>query len=119
MPGAAENAVCSGTVSPYARLNAASAAALRRYALSYLLMGFNILMGGFLTAVERPVGAICVSVGRGLAFQAAALLALAFTVGGTSIWFAPLISESVCLVVAAVFLRRFWRSPGDLADEQR
>lgn len=35
-------------------LNAASAAALRRYALSYLLMGFNILMGGFLTAVERP-----------------------------------------------------------------
>ena len=100
-------------------LNAASAAALRRYALSYLLMGFNILMGGFLTAVERPVGAICVSVGRGLAFQAAALLALAFTVGGTSIWFAPLISESVCLVVAAVFLRRFWRSPGDLADEQR
>ena len=100
-------------------LNAASAAALRRYALSSLLMGFNILMGGFLTAVERPVGAICVSVGRGLAFQAAALLALAFTVGGTSIWFAPLISESVCLVVAAVFLRRFWRSPGDLADEQR
>ena len=100
-------------------LNVASAAALRRYALSYLLMGFNILMGGFLTAVERPVGAICVSVGRGLAFQAAALLALAFTVGGTSIWFAPLISESVCLVVAAVFLRRFWRSPGDLADEQR
>ena len=100
-------------------LNAASAAALRRYALSYLLMGFNILMGGFLTAVERPVGAICVSVGRGLAFQAAALLALAFTVGGTSIWFAPLISESVCLVVAAVFLRRFWRSPGDLVDEQR
>ena len=51
--------------------------------------------------------------------EAAALLALAFTVGGTSIWFAPLISESVCLVVAAVFLRRFWRSPGDLADEQR
>ena len=49
--------------------------ALRRYGLCYLLVGFNILMGGFLTAVERPVGAICISVGRGLALQAAALLA--------------------------------------------
>ena len=46
---------------------------------------------------------------------AAALLALAFTVGGTSIWFAPLISEGVCLAVAVVFLTRFWKNPGDLA----
>ena len=39
-------------------LNAASTGALRRYALSYLLVGFNILMGGFLTAVERPLSLI-------------------------------------------------------------
>ena len=86
-----------------------AADALRRYGLCYLLLGSNILMGGFLTAVERPTGAICISVGRGLAFQSGALLLLAFAVGGTAIWFAPLISEALCAVMAVWLLRRFLR----------
>ena len=86
-----------------------AAGALRRYGLCYLLLGSNILMGGFLTAVERPTGAICISVGRGLAFQSGALFLLAFAVGGTAIWFAPLISEALCAVMAVWFLRRFLR----------
>ena len=48
--------------------------------------------------------------GRGLAFQAAALAVLAFTVGGSAIWYAPVISEAVCAVMAVWFLRRFLRS---------
>ena len=91
-------------------LVADAAGALRRYGLCYLLLGGNILMGGFLTAVERPTGAICISVGRGLVFQAAALAVLAFTVGGSAIWYAPVISEAVCAVMAVWFLRRFLRS---------
>ena len=90
-------------------LNLASTGALRRYALSYLLVGGNILMGGFLTAVERPTGAICISVGRGLVFQASALLVLAFTIGGNAIWYAPVVSEAFCFVMAVWFLRRFLR----------
>ena len=90
-------------------LNLASTGALRRYALSYLLVGGNILMGGFLTAVERPTGAICISVGRGLVFQASALLVLAFTIGGNAIWYAPVASEAFCFVMAVWFLRRFLR----------
>ena len=66
-------------------------------------------MGGFLTAVERPKAAISISVGRGLAFQAGALLLLAAAVGGTGIWFAPAISEALCAVMAMWFLRRFLR----------
>ncbi len=64
-------------------------------------------MGGFLTAVERPKAAISISVGRGLLFQAGALLLLAAAVGGTGIWFAPVISEALCAVMAVWFLRRF------------
>lgn len=86
-----------------------SISALRSYGLCYLLIGFNVLIGGFLTAVERPRPAICISVGRGLALQAGALLTLAAVFGGSAIWYAPLISEAVCLVLAIVFLRRFWR----------
>ena len=84
-----------------------AAGALRRYGLCYILLGSNILMGGFLTAVERPKAAISISVGRGLAFQAMALLLLAATVGGMGIWFAPVISEALCAVMAVWFLRRF------------
>ena len=62
-----------------------------------------------LTAVERPKAAISISVGRGLAFQAGALLLLAAAVGGTGIWFAPVISEALCAVMAVWFLRRFLR----------
>ena len=90
-----------------APLVAASADALRRYGLSYLLVGGNILMGGFLTAVEQPRGAISISVGRGLLFQATALVVLAYAVGGSAIWFAPVISEALCAVMAVWFLRRF------------
>lgn len=86
-----------------------AAGALRRYGLCYILLGSNILMGGFLTAVERPKAAISISVGRGLAFQAGALLLLAAAVGGTGIWFAPVISETLCAVMAVWFLRRFLR----------
>ena len=86
-----------------------AAGALRRYGLCYILLGSNILMGGFLTAVERPEAAISISVGRGLAFQAGALLLLAAAVGGTGIWFAPVISEALCAVMAVWFLRRFLR----------
>ena len=84
-----------------------AAGALRRYGLSYLLVGGNILMGGFLTAVEQPRGAISISVGRGLLFQATALVVLAYAVGGSAIWFAPVISEALCAVMAVWFLRRF------------
>ena len=96
-----------------APLVAASADALRRYGLSYLLVGGNILMGGFLTAVEQPKGAISISVGRGLLFQATALVVLAYAVGGSAIWFAPVISEALCAVMAVWFLRRFLRKTAE------
>ena len=38
-----------------------------------------------------------------------ALLLLAAAVGGTGIWFAPVISEALCAVMAVWFLRRFLR----------
>ena len=60
-------------------------------------------------AVERPKAAISISVGRGLLFQAGALLLLAAAVGGTGIWFAPVISEALCAIMAVWFLRRFLR----------
>ena len=86
-------------------LNAYTVDAFRRYGISYLLLGFNVFIGGYLTARERPKSAIAISTGRGLIVQAAALLTLAATLGGDAIWFTPVISEAVVLVLSLLLLR--------------
>lgn len=87
-------------------LNAYSVGAFHRYSLCYLLVGFNIVIGGFMTAIERPKPAIAISTGRGLLVQGSCLLLLAFTLGGDSIWYAPAISEAICLAGTILFLRK-------------
>ena len=88
-------------------LLASSVTAFRRYSISYLMVGTNIFISGFMTALERPIPAICISVGRGLAVQSACLLALAAVFGGSAIWYTPVISEAICLVLSIVFLRGY------------
>lgn len=85
-------------------LKAFAVDAFRRYGLCYLPVGFNIFAAGFLTAMERPLPAVSISTGRGLVLQGSALLLLAETLGGSSIWFAPLCSELICLLPSAYFL---------------
>ena len=90
-------------------LIADSIGAFRRYSVSYLLLGFTIVIGGFMTAIERPVPAICISVGRGLALQSAVLLLLAAIFGGDAVWYTPIFSEALCLVMSLLFLRSYRR----------
>lgn len=86
-----------------------SIGAFRRYSVSYLLLGFNIVIGGFMTAIECPVPAISISVGRGLALQSAVLLLLAAIFGGDAVWYTPIFSEALCLVMSLLFLRSYRR----------
>ena len=83
--------------------------AFRRYSISYLLVGFNIVIGGFLTALERPLPAISISVGRGLVLQSAVLLLFAAVFGGEALWYTPILSEAMCLVLSLLFLRSYRR----------
>ena len=92
-------------------LIAYSIQAFRKYSISYLLLGFNIVIGGFMTANERPVPAICISVGRGLVLQSAVLFALAVSFGGDAVWFTPIFSEFLCLVFSLHALKAYRRHP--------
>ena len=84
--------------------------AFRRYSLCYLPVGFNIYIAGFLTAMERPLPAVSISTGRGLILQGSILLLLAAVLGSGSIWFAPVISEVLCLGLSVFFLLRLRRT---------
>lgn len=80
--------------------------AFRCYVPCFLLMGFNVVISGYLIALERPARAIVIALGRGFGVQSLCLLFLAYGVGGNAIWYAPLLSEAICLVVAVLFCRR-------------
>lgn len=87
-------------------LVADSVVAFRQYSFSWLLVGFNVAIGGFLTALERPVPAIAISTGRGLIVQSAVVVSLAALTAGGGLWFAPVLSEVLVLAMAAVLLKR-------------
>ena len=76
----------------------------RIFSLSFLVAGYNVVISGFFTSVDRPAPALTVSVGR-----VAVLLACLFgfaAVSGGMIWWAPIVSEGICFAVAAALLAR-------------
>ena len=87
-------------------LVASTVTAFRQYSVAYLLMGFNVVIGGYMTALEQPMPAICISTGRGLIVQAAVLMVLAAATNGAGIWLTPIFSEGLVLCIALVFLKR-------------
>lgn len=82
--------------------------AFRQYSLSYLIVGFNVVIGGVMAASEHPGAAVSISMGRGFVLQSAILLVFSAVFGGTGIWYAPAASESLCLCLSLFFLWRHW-----------
>ncbi len=82
-------------------------AVFRVFSLSFLIAGINIQMGGFFTAVERPMPALVISVGRGFVTLALALKICGTLFGGPGIWWAPALSEFLCLCLTLAFAFRY------------
>ena len=89
-----------------AALVAKSIVAFRQYGVSWMLMGFNVAIGGYLTALERPQPAILISTGRGLIVQSLVLVTIAAVTNGAGLWFTPIFSEILVLGMAVLFLKR-------------
>ena len=83
--------------------------ALRLYASCFLLMGFNVVVSGFFTAMEHPFPALTISFGRGLVLISGCLVVLSALFGDVGIWLAPLASEGLCLILTLCFLLRYFR----------
>lgn len=83
-----------------------AAGALRKFSFAFLILGFNLVTAGYLTAREKPVPALAVSLGRGFVLQAAVLLLLFALFGGAGLWWAALGSELLVAGLSLLFLKK-------------
>ena len=83
--------------------------ALRLYSTCFLLMGFNVVISGFFTAMQHHFPALTISFGRGLVLISGCLMVLSVVLGDVGIWLSPLVSEGICLVITLFFLLRYFQ----------
>ncbi|MEG0918296.1 MAG: MATE family efflux transporter [Anaerovoracaceae bacterium] len=80
--------------------------ALGIFALSYFVLWFNVVVCGYLTAIEKVKSSIAISLGRGLVFVALSLNILTLVIGGDGIWWSALTTETLCLFLSIILLKR-------------
>ena len=88
-------------------LRQASVSIFYTFSYSFLLCGFNIIIGGFFTAVEYPKSAMAISLGRGFLFVALSLLLLTALFGGNGIWWAATLAEGLCLLLTGTLFLHY------------
>lgn len=74
------------------------------YALSFLVMGFNVWGSAFFTALNNGLVSAVISFLRTLVFQLAVILVLPAIFGLDGIWIAIVIAELLSLAVTGLFL---------------
>ncbi len=87
-----------------AELLALTSRAFRLYALSFLIMGFNVYASSFFTALGDGVTSALISFLRTLAVSGGAILLLPLLLGIDGIWLAVTAAELAALAVSAAML---------------
>lgn len=78
--------------------------AIRLFALSYIISGFNIFASSFFTALNNGVISAAISFLRTLLFQIAMIFILPAIFGLDGIWLAVVAAEILALIVSSIFL---------------
>lgn len=83
---------------------------IRTYALSFLLLPFNIFSTYYFQAIMKPKAAFVVSVARGCVISGILILLLPVLTGADSIWLAMPITELVVLLYAVATMKRMTKA---------
>ena len=94
-------------MSPTLAILAIAPAIIRRYALSFLLLPFNIFSTYYFQAIMKPSVSFIVSVARGLVVSGILILLLPCVSGVDSIWFAMPLTELVVMLYAAAAMKEY------------
>ena len=82
-------------------------AIVRAYALSFLLLPFNIFSTYYFQAILKPPATFVVSVARGLVISGALILLLPVLLGADFLWFAMPITELLVMLYAAASMKKY------------
>ena len=97
-------------MTPTSEILAMAPAIIRTYALSFLLLPFNIFSTYYFQAIMKPKAAFIVSVARGLVISGILIMALPTALGADSLWLAMPITELVVAVYAAAAVKRYTKA---------
>lgn len=78
---------------------------LRRYSLSFLLLGFNLLLIGFFASIGHARGSILLSLSRGFIVIYLSLILTTKVLPLNLIWYSSLISEGISLIFGLILLK--------------
>ncbi len=84
-------------------------AIIRTYAVSFLLLPFNIFSTYYFQAILQPKVSFVVSVSRGLVVSGVLILLLPVLAGADSLWLAMPVTELLVAVYVAVSIRKYTR----------
>lgn len=76
------------------------------FGLGFLLTGTNVFLSGYFTAMKEAKIASTLSVMRGYALVFLSLFMMTFILGGQAIWYAPIVYETLTLLVGISFFLR-------------
>lgn len=82
-------------------------AIVRTYALSFLLLPFNIFSTYYFQAIMKSKAAFVVSVARGLVIGGILIIILPIIAGADALWFAMPITELVDMIYAVIMIRKY------------
>ncbi len=85
-------------------------AIVRTYALSFLLLPFNIFSTYYFQAIMKPKAAFLVSVARGLVISGTLILLLPLLLTADALWFAMPITELLTALYAAAAVSKYTRA---------
>lgn len=80
--------------------------ALKLFAFSFLLLGFNVVIAGFFAAIEQPMASLIISLSRGLILVPVGLAVTICFWGADLLWIATVISEALTLIITFILLNR-------------
>lgn len=78
--------------------------AIRLFAISYIISGFNIFTSSFFTALNNGIVSAAISFFRTLVFQVLMILVLPMIWGIDGIWLAVVFAEILALIVSIIFV---------------
>ncbi len=94
-------------MTPTAEILDMAPAIVRTYALSFLLLPFNIFSTYYFQAIMQPKAAFTVSVARGLVISGVLILLLPAWMGAKSVWLSMPITELLVAVYAASAIKKY------------